>query len=173
MMYELRWSLERYLDYPFAPELDHANQVCDALRQWGTRAFVALFGSRVPGGWFDNATREQYARLCIRVSSDDPRILAWPWEALWDPKVGPLAHHCQFERRLHLQAAKALGPACLANPPAFEPLAHRKWHAMRALSRLLPLADGGYDFREGGFPYSPGGSAHAGNAIERARFSSP
>lgn len=41
------------------------------------------------------------------------------------------------------------------------------------MSRLLPLADGGYDFLEGVFPYSQGVIAHAGYAIERARFARP
>ena len=29
------------------------------------------------------------------------RVLAWPWEALYDPEVGHLAHTCQIERRLN------------------------------------------------------------------------
>jgi len=38
---------------------------------------------------------------------------------------------------------------------------------------LRPLADGGYDFLEGVFPYSQGVIARAGFAIERARFQRP
>ncbi|MDH3318873.1 MAG: hypothetical protein OEO84_04195 [Betaproteobacteria bacterium] len=38
---------------------------------------------------------------------------------------------------------------------------------------LLPLADGGYDFLEGVFPYSQGVIARAGFALERARFQRP
>jgi hypothetical protein len=38
---------------------------------------------------------------------------------------------------------------------------------------LRPFADGGYDFLEGGFPYSQGVIARAGFAIERARFLRP
>jgi hypothetical protein len=38
---------------------------------------------------------------------------------------------------------------------------------------LRPLTDGGYDFLEGGFPYSQGVIARAGFAIERARFARP
>jgi hypothetical protein len=41
------------------------------------------------------------------------------------------------------------------------------------MSRLLPRADGGYDFLEGVFPYSQGVIAHAGYAIVRARFARP
>lgn len=38
---------------------------------------------------------------------------------------------------------------------------------------LRPLADGGYDFLEGVFPYSQGVIARAGFALERARFARP
>lgn len=38
---------------------------------------------------------------------------------------------------------------------------------------LVPLADGGYDFLEGVFPYSQGVIARGGFAIERARFARP
>jgi len=38
---------------------------------------------------------------------------------------------------------------------------------------LRPLADGGYDFLEGVFPYSQGVMARAGFALERARFLRP
>ena len=41
------------------------------------------------------------------------------------------------------------------------------------MSRLLPLADGGYDFLEGVFPYSQGVVARTGYALERARFARP
>ncbi|MDH5579203.1 MAG: hypothetical protein OEZ09_12180, partial [Betaproteobacteria bacterium] len=38
---------------------------------------------------------------------------------------------------------------------------------------LRPLADGGYDFLEGVFPYSQGVIAREGFALERARFLRP
>jgi len=44
---------------------------------------------------------------------------------------------------------------------------------IRRMHALCPLADGGYDFLEGGFPYSQGVIARAGFAIERARFRRP
>src|SRR6266436_3282463 len=46
LMIELRWYLERFLDYPFHPETDHAGHVLDALKSWGTQAFNVLFDRR-------------------------------------------------------------------------------------------------------------------------------
>jgi len=101
LMRELQWYLETFLDYPFPPETDHAERVLQALKQWGEHAFDALFGSRAAGRMFDAATSEDYSQLHLQISSDDARVLAWPWEALRDPELGYLAHTCQIERRLN------------------------------------------------------------------------
>jgi tetratricopeptide (TPR) repeat protein len=101
LMRELQWYLETFLDYPFAPETDHADRVLKALRDWGERAFQALFGDRAAGRMFDAATANDYSRLHLQISSDDPQVLSWPWEALRDPELGVLAHTCQLERRLN------------------------------------------------------------------------
>jgi hypothetical protein len=53
------------------------------------------------GRYFDAATAAGYERLDWQISSDDPRILAWPWEALVDPQAATLAHACRIERRLN------------------------------------------------------------------------
>ena len=100
-MRELQWYLETFLDYPFPPETDHAERVLQSLKQWGEQAFDALFGSHAAGRMFDAATSEDYTRLHLQISSDDARVLAWPWEALRDPELGYLAQTCQIERRLN------------------------------------------------------------------------
>ena len=105
LMRELQWYLETFLEYPFPPETDHAERVRDALRRWGEQAFEALFDSRGAGRMFDAATSDAYARLHLQVSSDDPRVLSWPWEALYDPEVGHLAHTCQIERTAEHRSA--------------------------------------------------------------------
>ncbi len=46
------------------------------------------------------------------------------------------------------------------------------FHHIRPMSRLA-LADGGYDFLEGVFPYSQGVVARGGYTLERARFARP
>jgi hypothetical protein len=53
------------------------------------------------GRYFDAATAAGYERIDWQISSDDPRILAWSWEALVDPQAATLAHACRIERRLN------------------------------------------------------------------------
>ena len=88
LMRELRWYLEGFLDYPYHPETDHAERLRDALKAGGEQAFRTLFGDRATGRLFDAATSEQYGQLQLRISSDDPRVLYWPWETLRDPEAG-------------------------------------------------------------------------------------
>ena len=102
LLRELRWYLEDFLSYPFPPETDHAERVQAALRTWGEETFDTLFTGRRAAYWFGSATEDNYSDLTLRIQSDDPRILAWPWEALRDPEAGaPLAHTCRVERRLN------------------------------------------------------------------------
>jgi tetratricopeptide (TPR) repeat protein len=102
LVHELGWYLETFLDYPFSPETEHAERVLDALRAWGERAFNALFNNRDGSEALTKATANGYEKLLIQVWSDDARVLAWPWEALRDPKIGaPLAASCRIERRLN------------------------------------------------------------------------
>jgi hypothetical protein len=51
--------------------------------------------------WYKAATSAGLSRLDVQVSSDDPKILAWPWEALRDPQIGFLGLGCQIGRRLN------------------------------------------------------------------------
>ena len=112
---ELAWYLESFLDYPFSPETEHAERVQAALSAWGKQAFDALFDTRDGGALFATATAGGYEDLLLQVWSDDARILAWPWEALRDPKIGVLAHLCQIERRLNEVPDLAPVPAGLPN----------------------------------------------------------
>ena len=43
LMWEMRWYLEDFLDYPFPPNTDRAEHVLDALSGWGRQAFDALW----------------------------------------------------------------------------------------------------------------------------------
>ena len=101
LMLELRWYLEDFLDYPFHPETLKAEHVLDALRGWGTTAFNALFDRRDAGTWLGGAGT-------LQVRSDDPNILSWPWEALYDPQLNYVSQHRSVERRLNK----------IADPPA-------------------------------------------------------
>jgi len=104
-MEELQWYLEKFLDYPFSPETDHADRVQKALVDWGHESFKTLFEDSSARHMLDEAIHGGYSRLHLQISSDDPRVLAWPWEALRDPQVGVLAHACQMERRLKTVSA--------------------------------------------------------------------
>jgi tetratricopeptide (TPR) repeat protein len=108
---ELRWYLEDFLGYPFSPETEHAERVLAALDRWGREAFGSLFGDRDGGGKLEGAVREGYASLRLQIRSDDPAVLAWPWEALHDPQAGPLGQVSQVERRLD----------AIGDPPALDP----------------------------------------------------
>jgi len=94
LMRELRWYLEQFLDYPFHPETDHADMVLDALRAWGAEAFHVLFDQREAGGWIEGSS-------ILQVRAADPRVLSWPWEALYDPKASSyVGHQRHMERQL-------------------------------------------------------------------------
>jgi hypothetical protein len=91
--------LEHFLEYPFPPRTNQATNVEEALESWGREAFSVLFDSGVARDWMTEAKRATEFRL--QVSADDPGILSWPWEALYDPEMGVLAHRAQVERRLN------------------------------------------------------------------------
>jgi tetratricopeptide (TPR) repeat protein len=101
LLTELQWYLEKFLDRPFSPDTEHAERVIAALKGWGEQAFLKLFGGRDAARLFDASTAAAYSNLHLLVASDDPRILAWPWEALRDPELGWLGQTCQVERRLN------------------------------------------------------------------------
>ena len=49
---ELRWYLERFLDYPFPPNTDRADRAVGVLEGWGTHAFNALFHGGPAQNWY-------------------------------------------------------------------------------------------------------------------------
>ena len=104
LMRQLRWYLEQFLDYPFPPATDRADRVLAALKDWGQRAFRALFDNMQAGLWYQSAVAQGGENLQLQISSDDPRILAWPWEALCNPQTDYLALHCHIERKLNTVA---------------------------------------------------------------------
>jgi hypothetical protein len=97
---DLRWYLERFLDYPFEPNLALAQTVQDTLAQWGKAAFSSLFQDKARD-WYLDARKQSLSELTLKIASDDPRILSWPWEVLHDPEATTLAHTCRIERQLY------------------------------------------------------------------------
>lgn len=111
---DLRWYLEEFLDYPFPPRTEVAERVQAALKAWGELAFAALFHSGLGRDFYHDAYRSGLENLTLKIASDDPRVLAWPWEALRDPQTGgTLAHHCRMERQLSGQHDPLPLPAAL------------------------------------------------------------
>ena len=93
LMRELRWYLEHFLDYPFAPETAHAERVLAALKAWGIEAFTGLFARSERNPLFGTET--------VRIASDTPSVLSWPWEALCSPETGYLARGHAFQRDIY------------------------------------------------------------------------
>jgi tetratricopeptide (TPR) repeat protein len=94
LMRELRWYLEHFLDYPFDPETTHAERVLAALKAWGMEAFTALFAC-------SEYRNPLFGAETVRISSDAPAVLSWPWEALCSPETGYLARRHAFERHMN------------------------------------------------------------------------
>ncbi|CAK8721767.1 hypothetical protein GCAAIG_11405 [Candidatus Electronema halotolerans] len=96
---DLRWYLEQFLELPTGAYPELAERVQDTLQQWGQDCFESLFQKQAYL-WFEEARKAGLENLHLKISSDDPRVLAWPWEALHDPETGTLAHHCRIERQI-------------------------------------------------------------------------
>ncbi len=95
LMERLRWYLEEFLKYPYPPETGRADNVLEALKSWGSRCFDALFDNREAGAWLEDAA-------VLQIRCNDPHLLSWPWEALYDPHAGAyIAHQRLIERRLN------------------------------------------------------------------------
>jgi len=100
LRHDLRWYLEHFLDYPLAPNTEIAERVQAALETWGKTCFKQLFNGRARD-WYQDAYRDGLAQLTLKIASDDPSVLAWPWEALHDPEGHALAPTCHIARQLN------------------------------------------------------------------------
>jgi hypothetical protein len=147
---ELRWYLESFLDYPFPPQTTRAEAVEASLEAWGAQAFAALFGAGTGRDFYSDAARSGLEQLHLQIISNDASVLAWPWEALRDPQVGPLATACRIERRLDGIRAVDL-PAELPKDHIHILLVTARPYQgdveYRSLSRPL------VDLKKGGFPH--------------------
>ena len=96
---DIRWYLEEFLKLPLEPDIEVADRIEDALKTWGVDCFNKLFQNQARD-WYGDARRDGLENLRLKIASESPEILGWPWEALEDPMAGPLAHHCRIERQL-------------------------------------------------------------------------
>lgn len=96
---ELRWYLEDYLQNPFGVYPQLAESVAKTLQAWGTTVFDTLFTGHARD-WYQEAKRKNLKNLCIKITSDSPEIMSWPWEALYSRDDSWLALRCGIERQL-------------------------------------------------------------------------
>ncbi|MFI4915513.1 MAG: CHAT domain-containing protein, partial [Phycisphaerales bacterium JB060] len=83
---DLRWYLEDYLAHPFDIYRQQANELIERFDAWAVQAFQALFAGEQGRDFYRDAVRQATDDdpLVITISTDDPTIASWPWEALHD-----------------------------------------------------------------------------------------
>lgn len=96
---ELRWYLEEYLQAPFGAFPQLADSVTETMREWGTEVFDALF-TGYARDWYQDAKRRNFKDFRIKITSDSPEVMSWPWEALHSTDDGYLALRCCIDRQL-------------------------------------------------------------------------
>lgn len=97
---ELRWYLEDFLSYPFSPATERAERALQALNAWSTHAYDSLFATRQGASFISEAASDGYGQMQIRVCSESPQILSWPWESIHDNLNGHIALQAAIERRV-------------------------------------------------------------------------
>ncbi len=128
------WYLEQFLDYPFPPNTELAERIQSALQGWGEQCFARLFAGQALI-WYHEARQKGLEHLTLKIASDDPRVLGWPWEALRDPQGSTLAHACRIERQL----------SELHDPlPLPEQLPRERVHILLVIARPYGETDVGY-----------------------------
>ncbi len=134
LMQDLRWYLEDYLTLPTGAYPELAERILDTLRQWGEETFCNLF-TNCTRGWYQEIRQTNLSKLTLKIASDDPAILSWPWEALCDPEGTTLAHVCRIERQL----------SQLHDPlPLSQGLPHDRINILLIISRPYGDQDVGY-----------------------------
>ena len=96
---ELRWYLEEYLLEPFGAFPQLAEGVVETMCTWGTAVFDALF-TGYARDWYQDAKKENFEGFRIKITSDSPEVMSWPWEALHSRDDGFLALRCCIDRQL-------------------------------------------------------------------------
>ena len=141
LMQGLQWYLEEFLSYPFSPDTDVAEKTWQGLEEWGAQAYEALFGSAQCGTWLSEALKEEQGNIHLRISSNDPGVLSWPWEALQHPAKGVIGHLGCIDRRLNADTTPAVLPESLpkdrVNILLVTPRPYERDVQYRAVSRHL------------------------------------
>ena len=97
----LTWYLEEFFSVSNVENFcTRADAVQAALKEWGRDCFDALFQGHARD-WYHEAWRGGLQNLTLKIASDDPGVLGWPWEALYSDDDGYIALQCRIERELH------------------------------------------------------------------------
>jgi tetratricopeptide (TPR) repeat protein len=96
----LQWYLEEYLELPIETYKKRAKSIQEAIRKWGKETFKTLFDSGLARNWFHEGREEESTTMDIKIVSENPAILAWPWEALESESYGFIALKYHIERQL-------------------------------------------------------------------------
>lgn len=96
---ELRWYLEDYLQIPYGVFPQLAEYVAKTMQAWGAEIFDTLF-TGYARDWYQDARRQNFEGFRIKITSDSPEIMSWPWEALYSGDDGWLALRCCIDRQL-------------------------------------------------------------------------
>ncbi|GAA3339803.1 hypothetical protein GCM10020358_24890 [Amorphoplanes nipponensis] len=95
----LSWYLEDYVHHPTRPGDHRSRYVLEALRDWGRYVFHHLFSTRSARAALTEAVSGAlFQGHRIAVLSDDPTVLAWPWEALFGEMSEPIGLSAVLER---------------------------------------------------------------------------
>ena len=96
---ELRWYLEDYLQFPYGVYPQLAESVAKTMQAWGALIFDALF-TGCARDWYQDEKRQNFEGFRIKIASDSPEIMSWPWEAMYSEDDGWLALRCCIDRQL-------------------------------------------------------------------------
>ena len=94
---DIRWYLENFLELPMEPDIAKSERILTAMETWGSDCFEKLLKNQP---WYEDARQAGLENLRLKIASESPEILSWPWEALRDSREGPLAQRCRIERQL-------------------------------------------------------------------------
>jgi tetratricopeptide (TPR) repeat protein len=101
LLYGLRWYLEKYLSLPIDAYRDHADAVQETLKEWGEACFSLLFDKQTQDRIIASVSSQSENAECrLIISSNDPAVLSWPWEALYNSEIGFFAKHFHLERQV-------------------------------------------------------------------------
>jgi|GEM_PF-3048412 len=88
----LCWYFETYSTLPISANKPRALDIMDALKNWADKCYAAILGGKKIGKNAESAN--------IKIISENPQVLSWPWEAIFCGHERFKPQQCRFERSL-------------------------------------------------------------------------